>query len=74
MCQCKYVKIIQNFIQNCIKIVLKSVYTGRLGGSAVECLPSAHGVIPGSGIESHVGFLVWSLLLPLPMSLPLCLS
>ena len=51
-----------------------SSFGGRLGGSAVERLPSAQGVIPGSGIESHVGFPVWSLLLPLPVSLPLYVS
>ena len=44
---------------------------GRLGGSAVERLPSAQGMIPESGIESHIGLLAWSLLLPLPVSLPL---
>ena len=42
---------------------------GRLGGSVVECLPWAQGVIPGSGIESHMGLPVGSLLLPLPVSL-----
>ena len=44
---------------------------GCLGGSAVEYLPSAQGVIPGSGIESHIGLTTGSLLLPLPVSLPL---
>ena len=39
---------------------------GRPGGSVVENLPLAQGVI----LESHIG----SLLLPLPMSLPLSLS
>ena len=51
---------------------------GRLSGSAVECLSSAQVVIPGSGIESYIGLPVRSLLLPLPVSLPLshsvCLS
>ena len=47
---------------------------GRLGGSAVERLPSAQGVIEGSGIESHNGLPVGSLLLPLLMFLPLCVS
>ena len=46
----------------------------RLGGSAVEHLPSAQGVILGSGIKSHIGLPVRSLLLPLPMSLPLSVS
>ena len=49
---------------------------GWLGG-LVSPLPQ--GVILGSwgpGIESHVGLPAWSLLLPLPVSLPLslCLS
>ena len=43
---------------------------GSLGGSAVERLPLAQGMILGSGIKSHVG----SLLLPLPVSLPFSLS
>ena len=49
---------------------------GRLGGSAVEGLPSAQGVILGSGIESRIGLLAESLLLSLPVSLTpsLCVS
>ena len=49
---------------------------GCLGGSMVERLPLAQGVILGSGIESFISILAGSLLLPLPMSLPLsvCLS
>ena len=47
---------------------------GHLGGSAVEDLPLAQGMIPGSGIESHIGLPAGSLLLPLPMSLPLSIS
>ena len=39
-----------------------------------KCLPSAQDMIPGSGIESHVGLLAGSLRLPLPVSLPLCVS
>ena len=35
------------------------------------CLPLAQGTIPGPGIESHVGLPAWSLLLPLPVSMPL---
>ena len=46
---------------------------GCLGGSAVEHLPSAQGMIPGSGIESRIGLPARSLLLPLPGSLPLSL-
>ena len=44
----------------------------QLGGSVVERLPSAEGVIPGSRIDSYSGLSVRGLLLPLPMSL--CLS
>ena len=47
---------------------------GRLGGSAVEGLPLAQGVILGSGMESHIGLPAWSLLLPLLMCLPLSVS
>ena len=47
---------------------------GCLGVLAVEDLPLAQGLIPGFGIESHIGLPVRSLLLPLPMSLPLCVS
>ena len=48
---------------------------GCLGGSAVERLPLAKGVIPGSGMEACIGFPAGSLLLPLPVTLPpsLCL-
>ena len=35
--------------------------------------PSAQGVILETGIESHVRLPAWSLLLPLPVSLPLSL-
>ena len=52
---------------------LKTLLQGCLGGSAVECLPLAQSMIPGSGIESHIGLPAWSLLLPLPMSLLLSL-
>ena len=41
---------------------------GRLGGSAVEHLPSSQGMI----LESHIRLLAWNLLLSLPVSLPLC--
>ena len=44
---------------------------GSLGKSAVWRLPLAQGVIPGPRIESHIGLPAWSLLLPLPVSLPL---
>ena len=45
---------------------------GCLGGSAVGRLPSV--VIPGSRIKSCIGLPARSLLLPLPVSLPLSLS
>ena len=47
---------------------------GCLGGSVVECLPLAQGVILGLGIESHIRLPARSLLLPLPISLLLSLS
>ena len=53
--------------------LLKLEHQGCLGGSVVECLPLAQGVIPGSGIKSHIRLLAGSLLLPQPTSLPLCL-
>ena len=55
-------------------LVKKASSLGRLGGSVVKCLPSAQVVIPGLGIESHIGLPVRSLLLPLPMCLYLCVS
>ena len=52
-------------------IVAERSKGGCLGGLAL-----AQGVIPGLGIESHTRLPVRSLLLPLPVSLPLsrCLS
>ena len=47
---------------------------GRLGGSVVEHLPLAQGMILGLGIESRIRLHTRSLLLSLPMSLPLSLS
>ena len=49
---------------------------GHIGGPVVERLPLAQVVIRGPGMESHIGLPAESLLLPLPMSLPLsvCLS
>ena len=46
-------------------------HVGCLSGSEVEWLPFAQGVILESTIKSHIGLRAWSLLLPLPMSLPL---
>ena len=46
--------------------------TGPLGGSAIDPLPLAQGVLE-SRVESRIGIPAWSLLLPLPMSLLLYL-
>ena len=61
---------------SCMLNFIKFANEGWLGGSVVERLPLAQGVIPSLGIESHIGLPVGSLLLPLPMSPPLtlCLS
>ena len=57
-----------------LHLSLKSVnWLGHLGGSAVEHLPWAQGMIPESGMESHIRFLAGSLVLLQPMSLPLLL-
>ena len=54
----------------------KNPLEGRLGGSAVEHQPSAQGLTPGSRDRVLHQLPAWSLLLPLPVSLPLsvCLS
>ena len=58
-----------------VKIILKYFkYLGRLGRSPVECLPLAQGVISGSRIEFHIRVPTGSPLLPLPVSLSVCLS
>ena len=54
--------------------IMKTAFEGCLGGSAVERLPLAQGMIQGSGIKSHVRLPARSLLLPLTVSLPLSLS
>ena len=58
------------------KISLGVRAMGCLGDSAVECLSLAQGMILGPGMESLIGLPMGSLLLPLPMTLPLsvCLS
>ena len=55
---------------------LKKLTWGGPGGSAVECLPLAQVMTPGSWDQVPHRAPAWSLLLPLPMSLPfsLCLS
>ena len=47
---------------------------GLPGGSRVEHLPWAQGVIPGSQDRVSHQVPAWSLLLPLPVSLPFCVS
>ena len=49
----------------------ETFHEGHLGGSTVEHLPLAQGVIPASGIKFCIGLLAGSLLLSLPMCLPL---
>ena len=53
--------------------LLKTGVLGHLGGSVVERVALAQGVIAIRGIESHIGLPGKSLLLPLSMSLSLCL-
>ena len=48
----------------CSRILME----GRLGGSVVGRLPLAQGVIPGFGIESHIGLRAQSLPLSLCVS------
>ena len=55
-------------------LLTKNIISGHLGGSVVEHVPLAQGVIPDPGIESRMRLPAWSLLLPLPMSLPLSVS
>ena len=52
------------------EVVFEKQKQGLLGGSVVERLPLAQGVI----LETHVGLPAWSLLFPLPVSLPFSLS
>ena len=54
--------------------LLNDIFLEHLGGSMVEHLPLAQGVIPGPGIESHIGLPAGSLLVSLPVSaFSLCL-
>ena len=50
----------------------KDLYLRLLDGSVVE--PLVQVVIPGPGIKSHIGLPTGSLLLTLPVSLPLSLG
>ena len=55
--------------------ILKAIYEVSLGGAAVWCLPLAQGVILETRDRiPHQAPCAWSLLLPLPVSLPLSLS
>ena len=68
---------VRRALGHCFKFFIKkNILGGSLGGSAVSRLPLAQGTILESGIESRVKLPAWSLLLPLPVSLPLslCLS
>ena len=62
------------FYAMCISSPNKKLERGHLGGSVIEYLPSAQGMVLGSGIESYIRLLVGTLLLPLPVSLPLSVS
>ena len=74
----------ENWKATCRRIKLTTSYTIHkskinmdeecLGGSAVEHLPSAQGVVMETRDQVHFILLSWSVLLPLPMSLPLSLS
>ena len=56
------------------KLLANMYDLGCLGGLVVEHLPSAQVMILGPRIESHIRLPAWSLLLPLPVTLPLSLS
>ena len=58
-------------MEDCSRNPCQRELLGHLGGSALEHLPSAQGVILGSGIKSHVGLPAWRLLLPLSVSVSL---
>ena len=52
--------------------MIKSFNKVSIDGEAVECLPSAQGMIPGSRIESYIGLPAGEpASLSLPVSLPL---
>ena len=57
-------------------LILKTQSLGQPRWLSGLALPSARGLILKTRIESHVGLPMWSLLLPLPVSLPLplCVS
>ena len=52
----------------------RALWQRCLGDSVVKCLPLAQGMILGFWIKFHIRLLATSLLLPLPMSLPLCVK
>ena len=58
-----------------MEVTIKMQLTGgSLGGSVVKCLPLAQVMIPGSWDQIPHQAPQGSLLLPLPMSLPLSVS
>ena len=65
-------------LSDCVVVLMNQLlnlfFKRYLGGSAVECLLLAQGVIPESWIEPHTGLPAWSLLLPLCLSVSLSLS
>ena len=56
------------------KSLISKTYRGQPWWRGILAPPVAQGMIWRPWIESHVGLSAWSLLLPLPVSLPLSLS
>ena len=74
---CKQAKLIQEKIENVNRpITSKGIESERhLGASMVEASDLAQVMIPGSwGIKSHIMLPARSLIFPLPIPLPLCVS
>ena len=66
----KFLKIKKKEQEKCIKTSKE----GHLGGSEVDFLLLAQGVILGLGIKSLIQLPARTLLLPLSLPVPLCLS
>ena len=66
---------LKDLLSDCVDLNSRSTAElhrlGHLGGSVVELLPLARGMISGSRIESHIGLPLGSLLLPLPVPVSL---